>query len=225
MSFYLVLFLLGAGMLTFWVLPALISALAPVGHREVIRELQRGARHRGGDDALGGGTAVGHGGDPQARRPLRDRGRRARRDHPHEPLGRLPAGSARKLLHLSLSGVRGLLLQGPARGPGPGAAPAHDAALRVRLAHLGGQCGRIPLGMARAPGRDPGALRRAADDHALLPGDRLGDGVRVPERARHPRLLRQAAAARSAAGRGAALPRARLRGHRLGRPPRPRILP
>src|SRR5262249_46765247 len=40
MSLYLVLFLLGTCVLTFWVLPALISALAPVGHREVIRELQ-----------------------------------------------------------------------------------------------------------------------------------------------------------------------------------------
>jgi len=40
MSFYLVLFLLGTGVLTFWVLPALISALAPIGHREVIVELR-----------------------------------------------------------------------------------------------------------------------------------------------------------------------------------------
>jgi proton glutamate symport protein len=78
MSFYLVLFLLGAGILTFWVLPALISALAPVGHREVVRELQAALSHRGGDDALGGRTAAGRGGDPQACRPLRDHGRRAR---------------------------------------------------------------------------------------------------------------------------------------------------
>ena len=40
MSLYLVLFLLGTAVLAFWVLPALISALAPVGHREVIVELR-----------------------------------------------------------------------------------------------------------------------------------------------------------------------------------------
>jgi proton glutamate symport protein len=40
MSLYLALFFLGTGVLAFWVLPALVSALAPVGHREIIRELQ-----------------------------------------------------------------------------------------------------------------------------------------------------------------------------------------
>jgi proton glutamate symport protein len=40
MSFYLFLFLIGTAVLAFWVLPALISALAPVGHREVIVELR-----------------------------------------------------------------------------------------------------------------------------------------------------------------------------------------
>lgn len=40
MSLYLLLFLLGTVLLAFWVLPALISALAPVGHREVVRELR-----------------------------------------------------------------------------------------------------------------------------------------------------------------------------------------
>jgi Na+/H+-dicarboxylate symporter len=40
MSVYLVLFLLGTGVLAFWVLPALVSALAPVGHREVVVELR-----------------------------------------------------------------------------------------------------------------------------------------------------------------------------------------
>ena len=40
MSLYLALFLLGTAVLAFWVLPALLSALAPVGHREVIVELR-----------------------------------------------------------------------------------------------------------------------------------------------------------------------------------------
>ncbi len=40
MSLYLMLFLLGTAILAFWVLPALISALAPVAHREVIVELR-----------------------------------------------------------------------------------------------------------------------------------------------------------------------------------------
>ena len=40
MSVYLVLFLLGTLILAFWVLPALVSALAPVGHREVVVELR-----------------------------------------------------------------------------------------------------------------------------------------------------------------------------------------
>jgi Na+/H+-dicarboxylate symporter/ABC-type amino acid transport substrate-binding protein len=40
MSLYLMLFLVGTGMVAFWVLPALISALAPVAHREVIGELR-----------------------------------------------------------------------------------------------------------------------------------------------------------------------------------------
>lgn len=40
MSFYLFLFLVGTAVLAFWVLPALISALAPVAHREVIVELR-----------------------------------------------------------------------------------------------------------------------------------------------------------------------------------------
>jgi ABC-type amino acid transport substrate-binding protein len=40
MSFYLILFLIGAIMLTFWVLPAFISALAPVSLGEVIVELR-----------------------------------------------------------------------------------------------------------------------------------------------------------------------------------------
>src|SRR5882672_3172523 len=40
MSVYLVLFLLGTCVLAFWVLPALVSALAPVGHREVVVELR-----------------------------------------------------------------------------------------------------------------------------------------------------------------------------------------
>jgi proton glutamate symport protein len=40
MSFYLVLFLLGTGVLAFWVLPALVSALAPVGYREIIGDLR-----------------------------------------------------------------------------------------------------------------------------------------------------------------------------------------
>src|SRR5215813_6396142 len=40
MSFYLVLFLIGTAVLSFWVLPAVISALAPVTHREAIVELR-----------------------------------------------------------------------------------------------------------------------------------------------------------------------------------------
>jgi Na+/H+-dicarboxylate symporter/ABC-type amino acid transport substrate-binding protein len=40
MSVYLVLFLLGTCILAFWVLPALMSALAPVAHREVVVELR-----------------------------------------------------------------------------------------------------------------------------------------------------------------------------------------
>jgi proton glutamate symport protein len=40
MSVYLILFLLGTCVLAFWVLPALVSALAPVGHREVVVELR-----------------------------------------------------------------------------------------------------------------------------------------------------------------------------------------
>lgn len=40
MSLYLGLFLLGTFLLAFWVLPALIAALAPVGHREVLSELR-----------------------------------------------------------------------------------------------------------------------------------------------------------------------------------------
>ena len=40
MSFYLALFLIGTAMLAFWVLPAIMSALAPVAHREVIVELR-----------------------------------------------------------------------------------------------------------------------------------------------------------------------------------------
>jgi len=40
MSLYLLLFLAGVCLLAFWVLPALIAALVPVGHREVLRELR-----------------------------------------------------------------------------------------------------------------------------------------------------------------------------------------
>jgi proton glutamate symport protein len=40
MSVYLALFLLGTMILAFWVLPALMAALAPVGHREVVVELR-----------------------------------------------------------------------------------------------------------------------------------------------------------------------------------------
>jgi proton glutamate symport protein len=40
MSFYLVLFLIGTGIIAFWILPALVSALAPIKHREVIIELR-----------------------------------------------------------------------------------------------------------------------------------------------------------------------------------------
>src|SRR5215813_1778078 len=40
MSFYLVLFLIGTLIVAFWVLPALVAALAPVAHREVIAELR-----------------------------------------------------------------------------------------------------------------------------------------------------------------------------------------
>lgn len=40
MSFYLVLFLIGTAVLTFWVLPAVIAALAPITYREVIVELR-----------------------------------------------------------------------------------------------------------------------------------------------------------------------------------------
>jgi Na+/H+-dicarboxylate symporter/ABC-type amino acid transport substrate-binding protein len=40
MSLYLGLFLLGTFLLAFWVLPALISAMAPVGHREVLHDLR-----------------------------------------------------------------------------------------------------------------------------------------------------------------------------------------
>src|SRR5215470_17757163 len=40
MGLYLTLFMIGAGILSFWILPGLITGLAPVGHREVIRELQ-----------------------------------------------------------------------------------------------------------------------------------------------------------------------------------------
>ena len=40
MGLYLSLFLLGTCLLAFWVLPALLSALAPVGHREIITELR-----------------------------------------------------------------------------------------------------------------------------------------------------------------------------------------
>ena len=40
MGIYLALFLVGTLMVAFWVLPAIVAALAPVGHREIIRELQ-----------------------------------------------------------------------------------------------------------------------------------------------------------------------------------------
>src|SRR5215831_3884639 len=40
MGLYLALFMIGAGILSFWILPGLITGLAPVGHREVIRELR-----------------------------------------------------------------------------------------------------------------------------------------------------------------------------------------
>lgn len=40
MSFYLILFLVGSAVLSFWVLPAVISALAPITYREIIVELR-----------------------------------------------------------------------------------------------------------------------------------------------------------------------------------------
>ena len=40
MSLYLGLFLVGTFLLAFWVLPALIASLAPVGHREILGELR-----------------------------------------------------------------------------------------------------------------------------------------------------------------------------------------
>ena len=40
MSLYIGLFLFGTFLLAFWMLPALIAALAPVGHREVLSELR-----------------------------------------------------------------------------------------------------------------------------------------------------------------------------------------
>jgi Na+/H+-dicarboxylate symporter/ABC-type amino acid transport substrate-binding protein len=40
LSVYLALFLLGTFVLAFWALPALLSALAPVGYREVLREMR-----------------------------------------------------------------------------------------------------------------------------------------------------------------------------------------
>jgi hypothetical protein len=42
LSLYLVLFLLGAFVLAFWMLPAILSALAPIGGRELLREVRAG---------------------------------------------------------------------------------------------------------------------------------------------------------------------------------------
>jgi Na+/H+-dicarboxylate symporter/ABC-type amino acid transport substrate-binding protein len=42
LSLYLVLFLLGAFILAFWALPGIVSALAPVGARELLREMRAG---------------------------------------------------------------------------------------------------------------------------------------------------------------------------------------
>jgi len=42
LSLYLVLFLLGAFVLAFWMLPAILSALAPIGARELLREVRAG---------------------------------------------------------------------------------------------------------------------------------------------------------------------------------------
>lgn len=73
MSLYLLLFLLGTVLLAFWVLPALISALAPVGHREVVRELREAVTIRCRDDALRRLAAAGDTGHPRAGRALRIR--------------------------------------------------------------------------------------------------------------------------------------------------------
>jgi len=42
LSLYLALFLLGALVLAFWMLPAIVSALAPIGARELLREIRAG---------------------------------------------------------------------------------------------------------------------------------------------------------------------------------------
>src|SRR6185312_3204098 len=42
LSLYLVLFLLGAFVLAFWMLPGIVSALAPIGPRELLREVRAG---------------------------------------------------------------------------------------------------------------------------------------------------------------------------------------
>ena len=100
MSLYLGLFLFGTFLLAFWVLPALIAAMAPVGHREVLHELRAAV-------AISAVTTLSVAALPfitdatrKLGRPLRDRRRGAGRRDPHEPVGRLSARAARQLLHL-----------------------------------------------------------------------------------------------------------------------------
>jgi len=98
----LVLFLIGTAVLAFWVSPALIAALAPVAHREVIVELRCGARHRRGDDALVAALPF----VVEATRKLADRCgiEDPERDEiiRTKPVGRLSARPDRQLLRLSL---------------------------------------------------------------------------------------------------------------------------
>ena len=135
----------------------------------------RGARHCGGDDASGGCAAVRHGGD-SASSPtaagLRTPNEMRSSDEP--PVA--SPGQARKLLRHLFFGVRGLLLQGPARGTK--AALPHDAVsgfsspTRPSTRSTSSSAFRAPGGA-----RPMSSCRRSR----ATASDRLGNGVRVPE--------------------------------------------
>ncbi len=193
MSFYLVLFLVGTCVLAFWVLPALISALAPVAHREVIVELRSAL-------AIAAVTTLSVAALPfimEATRKLADRCGIVDKERDEiirtnlsvaYPLGQI--GNFFVYLFLVFAAY---YYKVPLGGRDEALLP-----LMTLLSGFGSPTSAVNAveflsAMARSPGRDPRALRRAADAHALLPGDRFGDGLRVPERACHAGLLRQAA--------------------------------
>ena len=133
---YVGLFLIGTLLLGFVVLPAVLAAIAPVGHREILAELRPAF-------VLAMVTTlsvvalpfVQKAAEEVATRAGCPAGRGARRYYSGEPIAQLCAGSARQLLSLFADALRGVRASRSAHHSRASAAADVDVIVRVRLPH------------------------------------------------------------------------------------------